>query len=234
VSAALLLGVLLGMRHALEADHLAAVATLTVRSRDARHAMLQGATWGLGHTVTLFLVCGIALLVETRVPLRLAHVLEAAVGVMLILLGADTLRRLWRERVHLHVHRHDDGIVHLHFHSHADDSAPHELNHRHTHPGGFPVRALYIGMMHGLAGSAALLLIAVGSAGSALKGLLYVALFGLGSIGGMAVLSLAVSLPLRSARNVTWLHNGLQTAVGCCSVAIGGLLLYENLRLTVT
>lgn len=224
----LVLGFLLGMRHSLEADHVAAVATLATRSLDTRHAVFQGAAWGLGHTITLFLACSLVLFLDTVVPDRLAQGLEAAVGVMLILLGADLVRRMVRERIHFHKHRHGDGTVHFHAHSHAGETGPHELHHEHEHPAHFPTRALCVGLMHGLAGSAALILLVLSSVASPLTGMLYVALFGVGSIAGMALLSLAISFPLRSARRFTWLHNAAQALVGCATIAVGGVLLYES------
>lgn len=228
MSAILVLGFLLGMRHALEADHVAAVATLAARSRGGRQAFFQGAAWGLGHTVTLFLACSVALFADALVPERLAQGLETAVGAMLILLGADLLRRLWRDRIHFHTHRHGDGTLHFHAHSHAGDTAAHGAHHRHHHPRRFPARAFYVGLMHGLAGSAALIVVTLTTVASPVTGLVYVGLFGLGSIGGMAVLSLVISVPLRSARKFTWLHNGLQGALGVVTVLVGGVLIYEN------
>lgn len=232
MNAILLLGFLLGMRHALEADHVAAVATLAARSHSRREAMVQGAVWGLGHTVTLFLACSVVLFLDTAVPERLAQGLEAAVGVMLVLLGADLLRRMRRERIHFHAHRHHDGITHFHAHSHAGETArrtSHDAEpHIHAHAPHFPVRALCIGLVHGLAGSAALILLALTTVSSPALGLLYVALFGLGSIGGMALLSLAISLPLRSTRRFTGIHHGLQLVVALATVAVGVMLVYEN------
>ena len=234
MSSILMLGFLLGMRHALEADHIAAVATLATRSRSARQAVLQGVVWGLGHTITLFLACAAALFLEAVVPERLARGLEGAVGAMLIVLGADLLRRMWRDRIHFHVHRHGDGSVHLHAHSHAGDAgprAPHqERMHEHEHSGQFPSRALYVGLMHGLAGSAALILLALTTIGSPVTGLIYVGLFGFGSICGMAVLSAAISVPLRSARRFTRLYAGAQATVGLTTIVIGSVLVYENVN----
>lgn len=224
MSSLLVLGFLLGMRHALEADHVAAVATLAARSRSVAQTALQGAVWGLGHTITLFLACSVLLFVDAVVPEKLAQLLEAAVGVMLILLGADLLRRLWRERIHLHTHRHCDGTVHFHAHSHSlAGEAAHDHDHR-----GFPARALYVGLMHGLAGSAALILMALGTAASPLVGLGYVALFGIGSIGGMALLSLVISVPLRGARRFVGLQRGLQIGVATFSVGIGGWMICQQ------
>jgi len=225
----LLIGFLLGMRHAIESDHVAAVASLATRRPTLRHAVLQGAVWGLGHTVTLFLACSAVLLLDRVMPERMVEGIEAAVGVMLVALGIDVLRRLWRERIHFHKHRHGDGTVHLHAHSHKGESHHDPRHHRHAHPEGFPLRALCIGMMHGLAGSAALLLLTVDGVAAPLGGLVYVALFGLGSIAGMALLSAVIAVPLQwSAASVTWLHNGLQGAVGAVTIAVGSLLLYHN------
>src|SRR5258708_35938753 len=115
----LLLGLVLGMRHALEADHLAAVASLATRSKGTRGRVLQGAVWGLGHTLTLLAVGGACLLLRAAISERVAAALEAAVGGKLLRLGPDVLRRMRRRRVHLHVHRHADGTLHLHAHRDA-------------------------------------------------------------------------------------------------------------------
>jgi ABC-type nickel/cobalt efflux system permease component RcnA len=225
----LLIGFMLGMRHAIESDHVAAVASLATRRPTLRHAVLQGAVWGLGHTVTLFVACSAVLFLDRVMPERVVEGIEIAVGVMLVVLGLDVLRRLWRERIHFHTHRHGDGTVHLHAHSHRGESQHDPRHHRHAHPEGFPLRALGIGMMHGLAGSAALLLLTMGDAATPLGGLAYVALFGIGSIAGMALLSVVIAVPLQwSAQRVTWLHNGLQSAVGVVTIAVGSLLLYHN------
>lgn len=228
MSAILVFGFLLGMRHAIETDHVAAVATLVARSSSHRRAVFQGAVWGLGHTVTLFLAGSVVLFLDTVIPEQLAHGLETAVGVMLILLGGDLIRRMLRDRVHFHSHRHADGTVHFHAHSHAGQDRPHaQIHHEHEHAR-FPARALYVGLMHGLAGSAALILLTLSTVDAPAVGLLYIALFGVGSIGGMAALSVVISVPLHGARRFTWLHNGIQTAVGVVSIAVGISLFYAS------
>ena len=116
---ALLIGFLLGLKHATEADHLVAVATLATRQHSLAQSMRQGVAWGIGHTVTLLLFGGVALALGTSIPPHLAGVLELAVGAMLILLGADVLRRFVRQRIHFHVHTHESGVRHLHAHGHA-------------------------------------------------------------------------------------------------------------------
>ena len=179
VTSILALGFLLGMRHALDADHLAAVATLATRSRSVGHTLLQGVAWGTGHTLTLMLFGGAVLVLGLVLPARAAQALEFAVGVMLVALGADVLYRLWRKRVHFHAHRHADGVAHFHAHSHQEASAPHDpARHEHPHPRGFPARALLVGMVHGMAGSAALILLSLEALRSPAWGLLYIAIFG--------------------------------------------------------
>jgi ABC-type nickel/cobalt efflux system permease component RcnA len=228
VTSLLALGFLIGMRHALEADHLAAVATLATRSQSVADTIKQGAAWGLGHTVTLFLFGSVVLLLDTVVPERLAQVLEFAVGVMLIVLGLDVLRRVAKQRVHFHMHRHADGVEHFHAHAHSSAKQHDPAHHEHPHPQGFPVRALLVGLMHGMAGSTALILLTLETVNSPATGVFYIALFGLGSIAGMAALSVLIAVPLRcSARGLTWLHNGLQSVIGIATVALGGIIIYE-------
>ena len=224
---ALLLGLLLGMQHALEADHLAAVASLATSARSRRGVLRHGVTWGVGHMLTLAVFAGAVIVSERTISADLAGWLEGAVGVMLVLLGASVLRRLYRERIHFHVHDHADDRVHLHAHSHADDAVPHDLStHDHEHPRGVPLRSLAVGMMHGLAGSAALVVLAATALSSPLEGLIYVALFGLGSVGGMALLSFAIAIPMRLTANVlTWTHRGLQGGIGCATIVLGGVVI---------
>ncbi len=218
----LVLGFLLGMRHALEADHVAAVASLASEGRSFRQAAREGAVWGLGHTLTLFAFGSLVIVMDAAVPERMAQGLEMAVAVMLVLLGADVLRRVVRDRVHFHAHRHGPDKVHFHAHSHQGERHHDPSHHDHEHPSGFPLRALLVGLVHGMAGSAALVLLTLETIASPWLGLVYIALFGFGSIAGMAVLSLAIAVPLRySARGLTWLHNGLRTTVGVATVALG-------------
>src|SRR6476660_6582997 len=113
------LGFLLGMQHALEADHIAAVSSIAARRSQVADIVKHGLTWGLGHTLTLFAVAGAAIWLGRAIPETFARPLETAVGTMLIGLGGHVLWQLWRERVHFHKHRHDDGTVHVHAHSHA-------------------------------------------------------------------------------------------------------------------
>lgn len=215
------LGFLLGMQHALEADHIAAVSSIAARRTDVGDIVKHGLTWGLGHTLTLFVFAGAAILLGRAIPEHLARPLEAAVGIMLVGLGAHVLWRLWRDRVHFHKHSHGDGMVHIHAHSHAGETVAHARA-PHAHGHGFRWRTLLVGLMHGMAGSAALLVLTVSQAANPVAGLGYVALFGIGSMIGMGALSMVIAVPLAvSARWLTWANRGLQGAVGVVTIAIG-------------
>ena len=229
VASILLVGFLLGIRHALDADHIAAVASLAIRSRSVGHTVGLGVAWGMGHTLTLMLCGGAVLLLGMVVPLRAATALELAVGVMLVLLGANVLYRLWKDGVHFHWHRHADGVAHVHAHRHVDDPGPHEpMRHRHWHWRDFPVRALMVGMMHGMAGSAALILLSLDAAGSASWGIAYIAIFGAGSILGMGLLSIAIAVPLRlTSRHLTRAYGGMSMAVGIATITLGCLVIFR-------
>jgi len=223
------LGFLIGMRHAMETDHLAAVASLATRHQSMGDTIRQGAIWGMGHTLTLFLFGSLVLLLDAVIPQTLAAALEFMVGLMLLGLGIDVLRRVLRDRIHFHRHRHADGTLHLHAHSHSSDCG-HPAVHRHGHrrPHAFPLRALLVGMMHGMAGSAALILLTLQAVHTPLTGIAYIALFGIGSIAGMALLSVIIAVPLRySAASLSWMHNGLRTAIGIVTVAIGSVIVYD-------
>ena len=215
------LGFLLGMQHALEADHIAAVSSIAARRSEIGDIVKHGLTWGLGHTLTLFVFAGAAILLGHAIPENLARPLETAVGIMLVGLGAHLLWRLWRDRLHFHRHSHDGGVVHFHAHSHAGETTPH-VRTAHAHEHRFRWRTLLVGLMHGMAGSAALLVLTVTQASSPAVGLGYIALFGIGSMIGMGALSTVIAIPLAvSARWLTWANRGLQGAVGLATVAIG-------------
>ena len=222
------LGFLLGMQHALEADHIAAVSSIAARRSHVADIVKHGLTWGLGHTLTLFVFAGAAILLGHAIPESVARPIETAVGLMLVGLGTHVLWRLWRDRVHFHRHGHGDGTVHFHAHSHAGETAPHTRA-THVHDHGFRWRTLLVGLMHGMAGSAALLVLAATQASSPAVGLGYVALFGVGSMIGMGMLSAVIAVPLAvSARSLTWANRGLQGTVGIVTIAIGLTTIYET------
>ena len=226
----LLLGLFIGMQHALEADHIAAVASIASRQKSLRRIVGHGAVWGLGHTITLMAFAGAALFLDLAIGDSLAANLELCVGLLLMVLGGHLLVRLYRERVHFHAHRHADGVTHFHAHSHKGEGRDHETSaHDHDHAAGMPVRTLLIGMIHGLAGSAALLVLTASTVDDPLTGLAYIAMFGFGSIVGMAALSACIAVPFSySARALTWFNRSLQGAVGAATVTLGGVIVLRS------
>lgn len=225
----LFLGFFLGMQHALEADHVAAVASIATKQKTARRIIAHGAVWGLGHTITLMALAGGCFYLGKSIEADIARWLEAGVGVMLLALGGSVLWRLWRERVHFHVHRHTDGIAHFHAHSH-EPKVPHTPRaHDHKHVRTIPYRTVLIGMMHGMAGSAALLVLTASTVIDPDFALFYIALFGIGSMMGMAALSAVIAVPLvYSSKVLTWSQNLLQGGIGGVTVLLGVVTLSHS------
>lgn len=226
----LLLGFLIGMRHSLEADHVAVVATLVTRSNSVKNAIRQGAVWGLGHMLTIMVFGTIVLFLDTVIPEDLALGLEFIVGLMLIFLGADVIRHMLKQRIHFHPHRHADGTAHFHAHAHPKSESKHHdpAAHQHEHPKVFPFRALFVGLMHGMAGSAVLILLTLKSVESPATGVLYILLFSLGSLIGMATLSVAMgSLFHFAARWATLFQRSLQATVGSATLLLGVAIVYQ-------
>lgn len=216
-------GFLVGMGHALEADHLAAVAAMASDRRSRKGMLVMGALWGVGHTATLFTLCAAVLVFGYVLTAQMTATLEFGVGVMLVLLGLNVLRKMRRAKVHFHLHDHGEGRPHLHAHSHLDALAPHRADpHDHAHRPALSLRPLLVGLMHGAAGSAALLALALAAARDTKAAILYVLLFGVGSIFGMAALSLAASWPLGVVqRTATSLHRGVTVAIAAVAMTLG-------------
>jgi len=231
ISNLFLIGLLLGMRHALEADHIAAIATLTSKKQPLSYTIKQGVAWGAGHTITLLLFGSIVIFIDTIIPEYLAMRLEIAVGVMLIILGADVLRRVFLNKIHFHEHKHNNGNHHFHAHSHAGElmSKHDKLQHDHQHTNKFPVKALLIGLMHGMAGSAAVIILTMEMGTTPMQGVFYILLFGIGSIIGMVLLTVAISLPIRLfSRQLTFAHNIFQMLIGVITIGLGVMVIYQN------
>jgi high-affinity nickel permease len=190
------LGFVLGLRHALDSDHVAAVSIVLARRPSVRASGMVGFSWGLGHTLVLLLIGAVVLALQVEIPESIALAAEFGVGMMLIVLGASLAVKLSKERWHVHPHEHD-GERHLHLHSHRLNA-----NHHHPHWLRDSIQPLCIGMVHGLAGSAALLLVVLSTAKSLMAGLLYIAIFGVGSILGMILIGLAISAPVLCSLSV--------------------------------
>ena len=224
----LLLGFLVGMAHAFEADHMAAIGTLASSGKATpKRLAFLGASWGMGHTTTLLVIALPVILFGIILTERFAAGMEFAIGILLIGLGAQVFYKLWKARVHLHLHEHD-GKRHFHAHSHAGDAMPHSENPHHHRHRAFSFRAYAVGLAHGAAGSAGLVALAAAATQNAVTALVYILVFGVGSILGMAALTYAASWPLRLAENTaSKLLKTVQMATGVAAVAVGVMVIFE-------
>lgn len=206
------LGFLSGIGHAFDIDHITAISTIASKNYSLGKSSLLGMFWGFGHTVSLFFTGLIVLLLKITIPDKLALSLEFIVAAMLILLGANVLLAIKKEKVHMHKHKHGN-MEHIHFHSHKSTEY-----HKHGH---IPFKkSLIIGLMHGLAGSAALTLLILSGIASVMLGLVYILIFGAGSILGMMIVSSIISLPfklipdkLHTAQKLLRLGTGLTSII---------------------
>jgi len=219
------LGFLLGLKHALDADHVAAILTIATENRTFWRSSLIGFCWGVGHTVILLIVGTAVLLFKLTIPSAWAKLFEVGVGVMLVGLGLSVAFALWRERVHLHSHWHGDGEEHRHLHSHSRGA-----HHDHLHRFRLEYKSLAVGMVHGLAGSAALLLLVLAAVPSLGVGIVYILVFGTGSILGMVFLATAMSIPFAmSAERMARVQQTLRAAAALFSIVLGSTILFELL-----
>ena len=221
----LTLGFVLGLKHALDADHLAAVSTIATERRSLLSSSLVGAFWGLGHTISLMIAGIFIVLLHLEIGARASKALEFCVALMLIALGINALWKLIRGgRIHVHAHEHGD---HWHAHPHVHDGKHRDEPHTHH---GFKAgaRPLLIGMVHGMAGSAALTLLVLTTIPSATIGFLYIAIFGIGSIGGMMIMSTLFALPARlTALRFARANLAMRGLAGVFTLGFGIFMIYK-------
>jgi len=231
VFSVLAFGFALGLRHATEADHLAAVSTIVSDRKSLWSASLVGGLWGLGHTISLF-IAGVAVIVlHFQISERVSRSLEFVVALLLVGLGLDALRKLARGgQLHMHFHRH---AGRLHAHPHVHDAAhAHQPAHNPeplTHHGlAIGPRPLLIGMVHGLAGSGSLMLLVLATISSPAVGMTYVLVFGVGSIGGMMLMSLLLSVPFHlTTKRFTRMDLAMRGMAGLFSLGFGLFMIYQ-------
>lgn len=208
--AILVLGFMLGLKHALDADHVVAVSAIVSENKNLRKSSLLGVFWGFGHTLTLLLVGLVVLVFKISIPENVALSLEFLVGVVLVVLGLTVLKK-----VHLHFHRHEEE-KHIHIHSHK-----HENSHSHEH------RSFAVGVVHGLAGSGALMLLILATIDTVWQGIFYILVFGLGSILGMLLISTVIGLPFAATANFEKLNMRIRVVAGIISILLGIAIIIE-------
>jgi ABC-type nickel/cobalt efflux system permease component RcnA len=245
-----LLGFFLGMRHASDADHVIAVTTIVSRQRSYASALVVGALWGVGHTVTIVLIGGAIIVFGIVIPPRIGLTMEFSVALMLILLGVLNLTGILRQigdalsprhghggDGHSHPHSHNDYYVHAHPHVHApgahghreDDTPPGRLDRRFGGLGLYQaLRPLVVGLIHGLAGSAAIALLVLTTIRNPTWAVAYLLVFGIGTIAGMLLITSAIAVPVAfTAGRFQRINRHLATASGLLSLAFGLFLAYQ-------
>jgi ABC-type nickel/cobalt efflux system permease component RcnA len=222
------------MRHATDADHVIAVTAIVSGERRVGAAARIGIAWGLGHSVTVFLVGGAIILFKLTIPVRVGMAMEFAVAIVLILLGTSVLARSRHGRddlfAHTHAHEHD-GTMHSHPHAHSQGEE--HSHHSHLMPAsrfarGSRARAFGVGLVHGLAGSAAIALLVLSAIPNPIWGLAYLAIFGFGTIVGMALITMAIGVPVSvTATRIGNLNHMLVIGAGLLSLGFGIFLVYQ-------
>ncbi len=217
----LALGFVLGIKHAIEPDHIIAVSTIASQSKKLLRSSLAGVFWGIGHTATLFIVGIIFILMKDEIPAEWAMSLEFLVGIMLVYLGVTTI--LSFKNIHIHEHEHDTE-EHKHVHSH-EHSGKHE--HKHRHKNVSYLKSLLIGLVHGLAGSGAMILLTMSTVKSVWEGAIYILIFGAGTVVGMLFFTTIIGIPFVFSAKKISLNKTLTQITGVVSTVFGIYYMYN-------
>jgi len=223
-------GLVFGLKHATEVDHVVAVSTIVSQQRNVWRSTLVGAMWGAGHTASLLITGVIVLSLRIAIPEQVSSWLEFCVALMIIGLGLLALWRSLLKRNDVHVHEHSHGgVSHVHIHFHESETR-HQKARPHSHAvSAVGFKPVLIGAVHGLAGSGALTLLVLTQIQSAWVGFFYLAVFGVGTVLGMVLMSGLIGLPFAlTARNVGRVHRHLQTTAAGLSIAFGLWYAYET------
>ena len=226
------IGLVFGLRHATEVDHVVAVSTIVSQHKNVLRSAAVGAMWGAGHTASLLVIGALVLLLRVAIPERVSGWLEFGVALMIIGLGISALWRALRRSSEVHVHQHShDGLSHKHVHFHEKQTRHEPSSHSaHSHDvSRIGWKPLLIGTMHGLAGSGALTLLVLTQINSPWVGMLYLGIFGVGSIVGMLLMSGLIGVPFAlTSRNLTHVHHRLQTVAAILSICFGLWYAYQT------
>ncbi|GBF10568.1 sulfite exporter TauE/SafE family protein [Tepidibacillus sp. HK-1] len=221
----LMIGFVLGMKHAIEPDHIIAVSTIASQSKSLWRSSLAGVFWGIGHTATIFIV-GISFIwIKGEIPVTWAMSLEFLVGIMLVVLGVSTILTFKKNKIHVHHHEHN-GIAHIHFHDRHDS---------HVHPKDEKklsyLKSLMIGFIHGLAGSAAMIILTMSTVHNPIEGAIYIIVFGVGTTISMLSFTTLIGIPFVLSAKHIQMNQSLTIFAGALSMIFGFYYMY-NLGIT--
>jgi sulfite exporter TauE/SafE len=215
-------GFFLGIKHAIEPDHVIAVSMIANKSKKVWNSSLAGAFWGMGHTATLFVVGMSLILMKTEMPEIWALSLEFFVGIMLVYLGVNSVISFGKNQLHSDVHKHRGGDKKNHLHTHEQNPI-----HHHSHPEKSYVKSTIIGVVHGLAGSAAMVLVTMTAMSNAWQGALYILIFGAGTVAGMLITTTIIGIPFVITVDKVRMNHALIRFTGVISVAFGLYYMYN-------
>ena len=221
----LALGFVLGIKHAIEPDHVIAVSTIASQSKKLFRSTLAGVFWGIGHTATLFIIGVILILMKGEIPEKWAMSLEFLVGIMLVYLGLTTITSF--KNIHVHQHEQDED-KHKHVHSHSHDG---QHLHKHQPRNVSYMKSLFIGLVHGLAGSGAMVLLTMSTVKNVWEAAVYILIFGVGTILGMLFFTTIIGIPFVFSAKKRVLNQTLSRLTGVISIVFGMYYMY-NLAVT--
>lgn len=217
----LILGFVLGIKHAIEPDHVIAVSTIVSKTKKLWTASLAGVFWGIGHTITLFIVGMFFIFMKKEISNEWALYLEFVVGIMLVYLGISNFVFADKKHVHCHEHEHDS-MSHKHFHSHEE-----EKNHRHTHEVTSHLKSMFIGLVHGLSGSAAMILLTMATVDNPWQAGIYITIFGFGTVIGMLLCTLIIGIPFAMSSKNKRVNIIFTRTAGLISCIFGIYYMYD-------
>jgi ABC-type nickel/cobalt efflux system permease component RcnA len=214
ITVALSAAFILGAQHAFEPDHIVAISTMATRNSSILRSLMTGSMWGLGHTATLLVVGMLLILLKVQLPSSISVFLELAVGFMLVVLGTWALASVKKRKLHLHTHEHG-GATHVHIHSHSEKES-----HEHSHV------PFSVGIIHGLAGSGALVVLTMSSMTDVAQGFFFIVFFGLGLILAMSLIASALGAPAAFGGKLSAILGPLFSGgAGLLSLALGTFII---------
>jgi ABC-type nickel/cobalt efflux system permease component RcnA len=221
----------LGIGHSLDPDHVVAVSTILCKCPSLRKSIASATAWGAGHSAAILLVGLLVLALRISIPTSILQLFEAAAGAMLIVLGALLLKPIIAQRIHMHKHKLSPSItlhIYSHSHSHGHTHLISRHSHEHEHSNTHVHKSVFTGVLQGMAGSAAVMLVTLTTVSSVELGLIFIALFGVGVILGMICISCIISSVIKyTTSRLEGVHEKINILTGSISIGFGFFLITQ-------